>query len=130
MTSKRIRHSSLLILLLSVCVYKEKIVKNDLYRKAQDLYKFKELHFYKISNIYEYNELSSTIVGYNIRMSSFKFNWIIYDLSGEMHLREFVWTLDVFKHFLLIDATEAKLVAIKIELNLISFHFFANTPFN
>ena len=90
MTSKRIRHWSLLILLLSVCVYKEKIVKNDLYRKAQDLYKFKELHFYKISNIYEYNELSSTIVGYNIRMSSFKFNGIIYDLIYEMQLREFV----------------------------------------
>jgi len=63
-------------------------------------------------------------------MSGFKAVWIIYNLSGKMQQLEIVWTLrswvlDVFKNFLLLDATEVKLVAIKVEINLISVHTFS-----
>ena len=63
-------------------------------------------------------------------MSGFKAVWIIYNLSGKMQQLEIVWTLrswvlDVFKNFLLLDATEVKLVAIKVEINLISVYTFS-----
>ena len=63
-------------------------------------------------------------------MSGFKAVWIIYNLSGKIQQLEIVWTLrswvlDVFKNFLLLDATEVKLVAIKVEINLISVHTFS-----
>jgi len=63
-------------------------------------------------------------------MSGFKAVWIIYNLSGKMQQLEIVWTLrswvlDVFKNFLLLDATEVKLVAIKGEINLISVYTFS-----
>ena len=51
------------------------------------------------------NELNAIIVGCSIWKSSFKFNWIIYDLSRKMQLREFVWVLRS-SSVLSIDATD------------------------
>ena len=70
--------------------------------------------YYEISTTYECVELHWTI-------SSFEFNWIIYDLSRIMQLREFVWTLlywglDSITIFSLeTQQIEVKLVAIDIE---------------
>ena len=65
-----------------------------------------------IKSVYDYIELNSTIVGYNIRMISFKFNCIIYHLSKKM---QFVWT----------NALGLYLISAYTPLS-----FFANTPFN
>ena len=87
--------------------------------------------------LYKYINLHLTVAGYNIWISSFKFNWTINDLSEEKkQLREFVWTLRsrVFKHFLLIVALDRSNIRsdqdrFKFDISITPFNFSWTLPF-
>jgi len=75
----------------------------------------------------------------NIKMLCLELNWFCYDPSRMLQLTEFVRNLrssvwDVFKNFLIIDATDRRKISsdqkwLFIAVSLYPFQFFANTPF-
>ena len=102
------------------------------FNRGSIFFRFK---IYKISS----KILVQTIVGCITWMSWYKFNLIIYDLSGIMQFREFVevqrsLACVVFNQFLLLNATDRSKIScdqyrIKFDVNLYPLQFFANNPF-
>ena len=95
----------------------------------------------QVKNIAKYQlyMIASNKFDNNIWMVSLKLNWIIYDLSGKLQLREFVWMLRsslcvVFNQFLLTDATDRSKISsdphrICLNVSLYPLSLFVNTPF-